>query len=131
MHQGKVRFICVKCKKGFNMRIGMENHKNKCMEGEEGAEDVVSEEKRNIKQYSVKHVTKHLCLKTHSKSIRRSFMGQELIFLASFVQVLPKLTWATHLQTFNSILKDALVIQIELYCTGRYARISLLIGPRK
>ena len=94
MHQGKVRFICVKCKKGFNTRIGigMESHKNKCMEGEEGAEDVVSGEKRNIKQYSVKHVTKSLYLKTHSKSIRRSFMGQELIFLASFVQVLPKLT---------------------------------------
>ena len=92
MHQGKVRFICVKCKKGFNTRMGMENHKNKCMEGEEGAEDVVTGEKRNMKQYSVIYVTKNLCLNTHSKSIRRCFMGQGLIFLASFVQVLPKLT---------------------------------------
>ena len=30
----------------FNTRIGMENHKNKCMEGEEGAEDVVNGEKK-------------------------------------------------------------------------------------
>ena len=29
MHQGKVRFLCPKCSKGFNTRIGMENHKNK------------------------------------------------------------------------------------------------------
>ena len=92
MHQGKVIFLCVKCKKGFNTKMGMENHKNKCMEGEEGAEDVVTGEKRNMKQYSVIYVTKSLCLKTHSKSLRRCFMGQGLIFLASFVQVLPKLT---------------------------------------
>ena len=46
MHQGKVRSICVKCKKGLNTRIGMENHKNKCMEGEEGAENVVSGENK-------------------------------------------------------------------------------------
>ena len=46
MHNGKVRFLCIKCKKGFNTRMGMENHKNKCMEGEEGAEDVVTGEKK-------------------------------------------------------------------------------------
>ena len=85
MHQGKVRFLCVKCKKGFNTIMGMENHKNKSMGEEEGADDVVPGEKRNMKQYSVIHVTKSLCPKTHSKSIRRCFMSQELIFLASFV----------------------------------------------
>ena len=45
-----------------------------------------------MKLYSVIYVTKNLCLNTHSKSIRRCFMGQGLIFLASFVQAFPKLT---------------------------------------
>ena len=42
MHQGKVRFLCTKCKKGFNTRIGMENHKNKCMEEEKEPTDAVT-----------------------------------------------------------------------------------------
>ena len=73
MHQGKVRFIFVKCKKGFNTKTGMENHKNKCMEGEEGAEDVVSGEKKKYETIQCETCNKKFVSKDSLKKHKKVF----------------------------------------------------------
>ena len=80
MHQGKVRFICVKCKKGFNTRMGMENHKNKCMEGEEGAEDVVTGEKKKYETIQCDICNKKFVSKYSLKKHKKVFHGPRVDF---------------------------------------------------
>ena len=110
--------------------MGMENHKNKCMEGEEGAEDVVTGEKKKYETIQCDICNKKFVSKNSLKKHKKAFHGPRVDFPCQFCAGTPK-AYIGHTTTFNSILKDALVIQIELYCTVRYARISQLIGPRK
>ena len=62
------------------------------MEGEEEAEDVVTGEKKKYETIQCDTCNKKFVSKNSLKKHKKVFHGPRVDFLASFVQVLPKLT---------------------------------------
>ena len=90
MHQGKVRLMCSKCTKGFNTRIGMENHKNKCMEGEKGPTDVLTGETKTYATLQCETCNKKFVSKSSLKKHVKVFHGPRADYPCQFCAGTPK-----------------------------------------
>ena len=86
----EVRFLCPKCSKGFNTRIGMENHKNKCMEGEKGPTDAVTGQTKTYATLQCETCNKMFVSNSSLKKHVKIFHGPRVDYPCQFCAGTPK-----------------------------------------